>query len=151
MGVVHAEEVGSEAEKEKDEDGQIIQVTGIYASTAKNLSIKRNSRAIVDAITAEDVGKFPDKNVADSLQRVPGVTIGRSGGEGSRVSIRGTSSDWTLTQLNGNYLATSDSGSPTRSFNYGLIPADMNGKAEVYKSPEARIDEGGIGGTGDFA
>lgn len=133
-----------------DNDGNAIEeiiVVGVYASTERNLSLKRTSNSVVDVITAEDVGKFPDKNVADSLQRVPGITISRSGGEGSRVSIRGTSSDWTLTQLNGNYLATSDSGGPVRSFNYTLLPANMIGKAEVFKSPEARLDEGGIGGT----
>lgn len=124
-----------------------VQVIGILESNTKNLEIKRDANSVVDAITAEDVGKFPDKNVADSLQRVPGITITRSGGEGSRVSIRGTSSDWTLTQLNGNYISTSDDGAPTRSFNYALLPSNMISKVEVYKSPEARIDEGGIGGT----
>ncbi|MBO7925125.1 TonB-dependent receptor [Pseudoalteromonas sp. K222D] len=136
---VYAETTGEEIE--------VIQVRGIYSSTAKNLLLKRTSNSVVDAITAEDVGKFPDKNIADSLQRVSGVMIDRSGGEGNRVSIRGTSSDWTLTQLNGNYIASSDSGVPSRSFNYALLPANMISSVEVYKSPEARIDEGGIGGT----
>jgi TonB-dependent receptor len=124
-----------------------VEVIGIRESTIKNLEIKRDSSAIVDAITAEDVGKFPDKNVADSLQRVPGITIDRSGGEGSTVSIRGTSAEWTLTQLNGNYIATSGQGAPSRNFNYTLLPSNMISKVEVFKSPEARIDEGGIGGT----
>ncbi|USD22407.1 TonB-dependent receptor [Microbulbifer variabilis] len=137
------------AEDTSDSDERIeeVQVIGILESATKNLEIKRDSLAVVDAITAEDIGKFPDKNVADSLQRVPGVTIDRSGGEGSTVSIRGTSSEWTLTQLNGNYIATSGSGAPSRNFNYLLLPSSMISKAEVYKSPEARIDEGGVGGT----
>ncbi|WP_445360334.1 TonB-dependent receptor [Microbulbifer sp. EKSA005] len=132
---------------EKDKPMDHIEVIGILESNTRNLEIKRDSNAIVDAITAEDVGKFPDKNVADSLQRVPGITITRSGGEGSRVSIRGTSAEWTLTQLNGNYIATSDGEAPSRSFNYTLLPSNMISKVEVYKSPEAKIDEGGIGGT----
>ncbi|BBM00371.1 hypothetical protein GL2_04450 [Microbulbifer sp. GL-2] len=133
------------AEDTSDSDERIeeVQVIGILESSTRNLEIKRDSNAIVDAITAEDVGKFPDKNVADSLQRVPGITITRSGGEGNRVSIRGTSDEWTLTQLNGNYIATSDGGAPSRSFNYTLMPSNMISKVEVYKSPEARIDEGG--------
>ncbi|MGO2012305.1 MAG: TonB-dependent receptor [Pseudoalteromonas sp.] len=133
--------------QDDDSEFEVIEVRGIRSSAAQNLAIKRLSTANVDAITAEDIGKFPDKNVADSLQRVPGVLIDRDGGEGSRVSIRGTSPDWTLTQLNGNYLASSGTGVPTRSFNYALLPSSMISSVEVYKSAEARIDEGGIGGT----
>jgi len=133
--------------QQDDTEFEVIEVRGIRSSAAQNLAIKRLSTANVDAITAEDIGKFPDKNVADSLQRVPGVLIDRDGGEGSRVSIRGTSPDWTLTQLNGNYLASSGTGVPSRSFNYALLPSSMISSVEVYKSAEARIDEGGIGGT----
>jgi TonB-dependent receptor len=124
-----------------------IVVNGYRKSIEASLSQKRVANAFIDVITAEDVGKFPDKNIADSLQRVPGVVIERSGGEGSRVSIRGLQSDLTLTQLNGNFIATADSGDPSRSFNYLLLPSNMIGSVEVYKSPEARLDEGGVGGT----
>jgi iron complex outermembrane recepter protein len=125
-----------------------VVVTGVRASLKKNLDMKRDSMAFVDAITAEDIGKFPDKNVADALQRIPGVSITRSGGEGQFVSIRGTGSDLTLTQLNGNYVATASTNrDPSRSFNYSLLPANLIERTEVYKSPEAKIDEGGIGGT----
>lgn len=123
-----------------------IEVRGIRASAAENLAIKRLSNAVVDAITAEDIGKFPDKNVADSLQRVPGVVIQRNGGEGSSVSIRGLSPNLTFTQLNGNFIAAS-SGNPSRSFSYELLPSNLVGKVELFKSSEARLDEGGIGGT----
>ncbi len=137
----------AEDTSDSDERLEEVEVIGILESAIRNLEIKRDSLAVVDAITAEDIGKFPDKNVADSLQRVPGITIDRSGGEGSTVSIRGTSPEWTLTQLNGNYIATSGSEAPSRNFNYLLLPASMISRAEVYKSPEARIDEGGVGGT----
>ena len=128
------------------EDMEVIEVRGIRSSMAENLDVKRMSESVVDAITAEDIGKFPDKNVADSLQRVPGVVIERDGGEGSSVSIRGLSSELTFTQLNGNFIASSP-GEPSRSFDYALLPSSMIESVEVYKSPEARLDEGGVGGT----
>ena len=125
---------------------EVIEVRGIRSSMAENLDVKRMSGSVVDAITAEDIGKFPDKNVADSLQRVPGVVIERDGGEGASVSIRGLSSELTFTQLNGNFIASSP-GEPSRSFDYTLLPSAMIESVEVYKSPEARLDEGGVGGT----
>ncbi len=125
-----------------------VQVTGYRYSIEQSLDQKRNANAIVEVVTAEDVGKFPDKNVADALQRVPGVIVSRSGGEGKNVSVRGLSSELTLTQLNGNYIASAESnGDPTRSFNYMLLPSNMLSSAELFKTPEARIDEGGVGGT----
>lgn len=125
-----------------------VQVTGYRFAIEKSLQQKRDANAVVEVITAEDVGKFPDKNVADSLQRVPGVVITRDGGEGKSVSVRGLDPDLTLTQLNGNYIATSETNDEaSRSFNYTLLPSNMLSSAELFKSPEARIDEGGIGGT----
>ncbi|WP_066807468.1 TonB-dependent receptor [Sphingomonas asaccharolytica] len=129
-----------------DSTGEIT-ITGYRQSIEASLRTKREANAFIDVITAEDVGKFPDKNVADALQRVPGVIISRDGGEGSRVSIRGLNSDLTLTELNGNFIAGTDSGDPSRSFNYLLLPSSMIGSVEVFKSPEARLDEGGVGGT----
>ncbi|HVJ00080.1 MAG TPA: TonB-dependent receptor [Sphingomonas sp.] len=131
---------------EAPQNSDSIVVTGYRESIEKSLQQKRNANAFVDVITAEDVGKFPDKNVADSLQRVPGIIIERSGGEGSRVSIRGLAADLTLTELNGNYVA-STGGDPSRSFDYLLLPSNLIGSVEVFKSPEARLDEGGVGGV----
>ncbi len=125
--------------------GEIV-VTGYRESIEKSLEQKRNANAFIDVITAENVGKFPDKNVADALQRVPGIIISRNGGEGQNVSIRGLSSDLTLTELNGNFIA-STGGNPSRSFDYLLLPANFIGSVEVYKSSEARLDEGGVGGV----
>lgn len=135
------------APQDGGDQGNTIVVTGYRQSIEQSLRQKREANAFVDVITAEDIGKFPDKNVADSLQRVPGVIIERDGGEGSKVSIRGLSSDLTLTQLNGNFIASADSGDPSRSFNYTLLPANMISSVETFKSPEARLDEGGVGGT----
>ena len=151
FGVAQAQEASADTDdrsqtKPKEQVTEVIEVRGIRASQAENLAVKRLAGAVVDAITAEDIGKFPDKNVADSLQRVPGVVIARSGGEGATVSIRGLSSELTFTQLNGNFIASSP-GEPSRSFDYALLPSAMISKVEVYKSSEARLDEGGVGGT----
>lgn len=139
---VHAEDANAEAEE--------ITVTGIRASLQRSLDIKRNSDSIVDAVTAEDVGKFPDKNVAESLQRIPGVTIQRGFGEGAAVSIRGTGQDLTLTTLNGQNVASTGwfvLEPARRSFNYELLPSELVGGLEVYKSTQANLAEGGVGGT----
>lgn len=146
VGVVQAQEIESKESQDDKEKSEVIIITGIRESLANNLTRKRNANAVIEVITAEDIGKFPDKNIADSLQRVPGVVISRSGGEGSTVSIRGLSSDLTFTQLNGNFIASSP-GEPSRSFDFVLMPSAMIERVEVYKSSEARLDEGGVGGT----
>lgn len=151
LSAAHAQTAPAEKKAEGKTDAsqlETVVVTGYRASIEKSLEQKRNANALLEVVTAEDVGKFPDKNVADALQRVPGVIVSRSGGEGKNVSVRGLSSELTLTQLNGNYIATAESnGDPTRSFNYMLMPSNMLSSAELFKTPEARIDEGGIGGT----
>jgi TonB-dependent receptor len=128
-------------------EGQEVLVTGYRQSIEESLSQKRNANAFVDVVTAQDIGKFPDKNVADALQRMPGVVITRDGGEGSRVSIRGLQPGLTQTLLNGNFLAGADSGDPQRSFNFVMLPSNFIASTEVYKSSEARLEEGGVGGT----
>jgi len=129
-------------------DLDAVTVVGYRYAIEKSLDQKRNANAIIEVVNAEDIGKFPDKNVADALQRVPGVIVSRDGGEGKNVSVRGLSPELTLTELNGNYIATAESnGDPTRSFNYTLLPSNMLSSAELFKTPEARIDEGGVGGT----
>jgi TonB-dependent receptor len=145
---VFAQQAASPSETPSATTLDSVQVTGYRYAIEKSLQQKRDANAVVEVITAEDVGKFPDKNVADSLQRVPGVVITRDGGEGKSVSVRGLDPDLTLTQLNGNYIATSETNDEaSRSFNYTLLPSNMLSSAELFKSPEARIDEGGIGGT----
>ena len=129
-------------------------MTGIRASLRESLETKREAVGVVDALTAEDVGKFPDKNLAEALQRVPGIVINREFGEGERVNLRGTALNLTRTLLNGHALATADwfildQLNSTRSFNYLMLPADVIGQVKVYKSPQADFEEGGIGGTID--
>jgi iron complex outermembrane receptor protein len=136
--------------------GQIeeVVVTGIRGSLRESLETKREAVGVVDALNAEDVGKFPDKNLAEALQRVPGIVISRDFGEGERVNLRGLSSTLTRTLLNGHSLATADwfildQLNTTRSFNYLMLPADVIGQVKVFKSPQADFEEGGIGGTID--
>lgn len=127
-----------------------VVVTGYRGSMLQSINMKRDSDAVVDAITAEDIGKFPDKNVAESLQRVPGVTIQRQFGEGSAVSIRGVGNELTLTTLNGQNVASTGwfvFQPAKRSFNYELLPSELVGNIEVYKTSQADLPEGGIGGT----
>ncbi|HSD69348.1 MAG TPA: TonB-dependent receptor, partial [Woeseiaceae bacterium] len=129
-----------------------VVATGYRASIASSLNAKRMADAAIDVITAEDVGKFPDQNVAEALQRVPGVVINREFGEGERPSIRGTAPNLTRTLLNGHALATADwfildQLNTTRSFNYLMLPSDIIGRVEVIKSSQANIEEGGIGGV----
>src|SRR3990170_6755799 len=139
-----------EASREIEE----VVVTGIRASLRESMETKRQAVGVVDALTAEDVGKFPDKNLAEALQRVPGIVINREFGEGERVNLRGTGSNLTRTLLNGHALATADwfildQLNSTRSFNYLMLPAEVIGQVAVYKSPQADFEEGGIGGTID--
>lgn len=134
----------------KDAKVEVIEVRGIRASQEANLNAKRFSDTIVDVVTAEDIGKFPDKNVAESLQRVAGVTIQRQFGEGAGVSIRGAGQDLTLTTLNGQNVASTGwfvLEPARRSFNYELLPSELVGNLEVYKASQADLNEGGIGGT----
>jgi len=132
--------------------GDDIVVTGIRASQQASIDAKRNSTIIADIISAEDIGKFPDKNVAEALQRVPGIVINREFGEGERVSLRGTAPNLTKTLVNGHGIATADwfileQLTATRSFNYLTLPAEIVGQLDVYKSSQADVEEGGIGGT----
>lgn len=139
---VHAQ--GEEAELEE------VFVYGIRDALGRAMDTKRSSAASVDAISAEDIGKFPDKNVAESLQRIPGVTIQRQFGEGAAVSIRGAGADLTLTTLNGQNVASTGwfvLEPAKRSFNYELLPSELVGGLEVYKSSQADLLEGGVGGT----
>ncbi len=121
-----------------------IVVTGLRQSLAQAVDRKRNSRDIIDSIVSEDIGKFPDANVAESLQRISGVSIDRQGGEGQSVTVRGFGPQFNTVLVNGRRIASDANG---RSFNFDLVPADLIGGADVYKSANAALQEGGIGST----
>ncbi|GAA0789225.1 MULTISPECIES: TonB-dependent receptor [Pseudomonadati] len=133
-----------------DENIEKIEVRGMRASMKASVNEKRFSNAVVDAVTAEDIGKFPDGDVGESLARIPGVAVNRQFGQGQGVSIRGASSSLTRTLLNGHSVASTgwyDQQGIDRSFNYSLLPPEMVGGIEIYKSSQADLPEGGVGGT----
>jgi len=129
-----------------------IVVTGFRASLEKGLDIKRQATAIVDSIVAEDIGKFPTQNIAEALQRIPGVDMIRNGesNEGQRIQLRGLGPEFTLTTFNGAPVRTTSSGNigaSTRDFNYDIFSSELFGRADVYKTPLAELEEGGVAGV----
>jgi TonB-dependent receptor len=109
------------------------------------MDIKRDSRGVVDAISAEDIGKFPDANLAESLQRITGVSISRSRGEGSQVTVRGFGPEYNLVTLNGRQMPTHNGAS--RSFDFGDLASEGVAGVQVYKTARADVPSGGIGST----
>ncbi|WP_105103190.1 TonB-dependent receptor [Microbulbifer pacificus] len=140
------------AAQEQAAEGKTVEevvVTGIRGALQQSLDVKRDATSIVDAISSEDIGKFPDKNVADSLQRVPGISVDRIWGEGRDIFVRGTDSTLNRTLMNGQNVASAywwANDNPSRGFNYSILASELVSALEVYKSPEARHDEGSIGG-----
>jgi iron complex outermembrane recepter protein len=142
----------------KADETQTIEVTGIRGSLLKSIISKRNAPTNVEVITAEDVGKMPDKNIADALSRLPGVNVQYGGAlamdEAERVAIRGTSPNLNLITINGHALSSGDwhvgdQAGSGRSVGFGLMPSQLIGRTVVYKTTQADITEGGIAGTID--
>ena len=141
---------------------ETIVVTGIRASLKKSLDDKRAADTHVEVVTAEDIGKMPDKNVADSLGRVPGMTLstasGNEGGfdENDRVSMRGTNPSLTQTLMNGHSVSSGDwfvldqTGLVGRSVSYTLLPSEVVGEIVVHKTAQASDVEGGVAGYVDI-
>jgi iron complex outermembrane recepter protein len=127
---------------------EVINVTGVRGSLAKSLDIKQEARSLVDSIAAEELGRFPDNNVADSLSHISGITVSRTrGGEAQYVNIRGLGPEFSIVTLNNRILATDDGG---RNFAFDVIPSEMINGADVWKSVEAKNIEGSIGGAVDL-
>jgi iron complex outermembrane receptor protein len=143
------------------DDVQRVEVTGIRASLQSAINVKRNAETHIDVISAEDIGKMPDKNVADSLARIPGVTIlnspsGGSGGfdERDRVGLRGTNPSLTQTMLDGHPVANGDwfvldqtGAGVGRSVSFSLLPSELVSRVEVHKNAQASDMEGGTAGS----
>src|SRR5471032_1873498 len=122
-----------------------VVVTGARASLAKSLDLKRNSAIVQDSISATELGRFPDDNVADSLSHINGISITRTaGGEGQYVGVRGFGSGYNIVTLNDRILATDGDG---RDFAFDVLPYDVISGADVLKSAQASQIEGSIGGT----
>jgi len=121
-----------------------VQVTGVRSSLQKSQIIKQDFIGTVDAVSAEDVGKFPDQNVADALQRVPGISIDRSGGEARFITVRGFGPEFNTVTLNGRTMATENEG---REFSFDILPSELISAAEVQKTSTADAPEGSIGAS----
>lgn len=140
------------AAQETEKDIEVIQVSGIRSSVQESMGIKRDSAGVVDAISAEDIGKFPDTNLAESLQRITGISISRNNGEGSQVTARGFGPDFNMVTLNGRTMPGSalPGGGGTansRAFDFSDLASESVRAVEVYKTGKASIATGGIGAT----
>ena len=124
---------------------EIIVTGGIKGSLKRSMDIKRDAMGVVDAISAEDIGKFPDANLAESLQRITGVSISRQRGEGSQVTVRGFGPEYNLVTLNGRQMPTHNGAS--RSFDFGDLASEGIAGVQVYKTGRADVPSGGIGST----
>ncbi|WP_420138425.1 TonB-dependent receptor [Sphingomonas sp.] len=151
----NAQPGAADAVAQQDATDEVV-VTGIRASLNRAIDIKRNSAGVVDAISAEDIGKFPDTNLAESLQRITGVSINRVNGEGSQVAVRGFSGGFNLVTVNGRQMPASNvdtSGANAfargtgRSFDFQNLASEGVSTLEVYKTGRASIPSGGIGAT----
>src|ERR1044071_9585491 len=138
-GTALAQSASSEAESV-----ETIIVSGVRASLGRSIDLKRGAGTVQDPISAVELGKFPDDNVADSLAHITGVAISRTAsGEGQKVSIRGLGPEYTLTTFNDRILATDGAG---RDFAYDVLPSDVISGADVIKGAQASLSEGAIGG-----
>lgn len=140
------------------EEAEIV-VRGFRASLDSALSLKRNETAAVDSIVAEDIGKFPDSNLAESMQRVPGVALSRGdGGEGRNISVRGLGAAFTRVRINGmegsSQTGSSDiygAGNSGRSFDFNVFPTEIFSALAVRKTTSADVEEGSLGATVDLS
>jgi TonB-dependent receptor len=133
---------------------EVVTVTGFRGSLEKALDIKRNSASSVDTIMAEDVAKFPDLNLSEALQRVPGVAITRDAGEGRQISVRGLGGQFTRSLINGMEVLTTAGGTDasggtnrTRTFDFNVFPSDLFNQLSIEKTASAETEEGSLGST----
>ncbi|WP_159981517.1 MULTISPECIES: TonB-dependent receptor [unclassified Novosphingobium] len=142
------------AETPSEATPQDIIVTGFRQSLEAALNVKRTSVAAVDAIVAEDMAKFPDQNLAESLQRIPGISIQKDGGEGRSITVRGLGAQFTRVRVNGlETIATSSDGASAnrdRSFDFNVFASELFSSLVVHKTAEATLDEGSLGAVVDL-
>lgn len=151
--------LGAAAPVFAQDQGEVVVVKGVRGSLARSMNIKKNATGIVDAISAEDMGKYPDTNLAESVQRITGVSINRVNGEGSEVTVRGFGPGFNLVTLNGRVMPTANiaavggdqtggtAGGGSRNFDFSNIASDGVSGFEVYKTGKAHVASGGIGAT----
>ena len=135
-----------EAEKKSAEDAEVqeVTVTGFRASIANSIEMKRRADTIVQAISAEDIGGLPDKSIAESLSRLPGITVTRSSGQASTIQVRGMGEGYVFSTLNGREQVSPNG---SRAMEFSQFPSELINSVEVYMSPKASLIEGGIAGT----
>jgi iron complex outermembrane recepter protein len=158
-GALPAQQASGAAAPGQGEQLQEVVITGIRAALEEALTVKRKSTEVIEVVTAEDIGKMPDKNIADSLSHLPGVTVSSAGAneggfdENDRVSLRGTGPSLTQTLIDGHNVASGDwfvlnqTGTVGRSISYTLLPSELVSRVEVEKSSKAELIEGGVAGT----
>jgi iron complex outermembrane recepter protein len=136
---------------------QEVVVPGYRTSLEQALKIKENMASEADTILAEDIGKFPDQNLAESLQRIPGVAITREEGEGREITVRGLGPQFTRVEINGMETLTTTGGpdneggvNRTRSFDFNIFSSDLFNELTVHKTSQADLDEGSLGATVDM-
>ena len=134
----------ADAELQPEGEVEVIQVSGIRGSMIRSMDLKRSSSGVVDAISAEELGKFPDTNLAEALQRITGVTISRSNGEGSQITVRGFGPEFNLVTLNGRQMPGTGF---TRSFNLENLSSEGVNTLELHKTARAENPSGGLGAT----
>ncbi len=142
---------GAALAQDEEGDDQIV-VTGFKSSLGAALKTKKDSTGIVDAIVAEDIADFPDLNLAESLQRIPGVSIDRQAGEGRRITVRGLGGDFTRVRINGMEALTTGGGSDasggsnrSRGFDFNTFASELFNELVVRKSQSASVEEGSLG------
>ena len=139
------------AQEQASEELEEVVVTGLRGSLKASMDIKREAVGVVDAISAEDIGKFPDSNLSESLQRITGVSIDRRNGEGALVTARGFGAQYNMVTLNGRMMPAADAfagnGGTSRAFNFANLASEAITGLEVYKTGRASIATGGIGAT----
>ena len=137
-------------------NSETVVVTGFKSSVRSAIAAKKLENDIVDTIKAEDIGKFPDNNLAESLQRIPGVAIDRDGGEGKSITVRGLGPDFTRVRLNGLEAISTTGGKDKdgganrgRGFDFNVFASELFNSLTVRKSLSAEIEEGSLGATVD--
>lgn len=149
-----ADSAAAAAAGQSPTDLDTVTVTGFRGSLAEALNMKRDSVGAVDAIVAEDIADFPDQNIAESLQRIPGITITRDSGEGRNISVRGLSGEYTRVRINGMeaIAASGGEGGPNRGrdFDYNVFASELFNSVVVHKTAAASLDEGSLGAIVDL-
>jgi TonB-dependent receptor len=158
FGSAQAQEAAPPTAAGPDDQVEAIVVTGFRASLASAINVKRSASGVVDAIKAEDIAQFPDLNLAESLQRIPGVSISRINGEGRQISVRGLGSEYTRVRINGMEAISTTGGTANsggtnrgRGFDFNIFASDLFNSIAVRKTASADVEEGSLGATVDLS